>query len=74
MFACLGFTSAIPLVHFAITDTGLAGYSFQSQFPYYAAMAASYLYFIFNYIRIGLYIYSVRFPEKHLPGKFDNCG
>lgn len=27
-----------------------------------------------NIIRSGLYIYNIRFPEKHLPGKFDNCG
>ncbi|CAD8116129.1 unnamed protein product [Paramecium primaurelia] len=66
LFAGLGFTSAIPLIHFAIGDSCLEGYSFESQLPYYAAMAISYL--------SGLYIYNIRFPEKQIPGKFDNCG
>jgi adiponectin receptor len=47
LFAGLGFTSAIPLVHFAIGDATLEGYSFSSQLPYYAAMAVSYLYYFY---------------------------
>ncbi|CAD8171674.1 unnamed protein product [Paramecium octaurelia] len=66
LFAGLGVTSAIPFIHFAIDDAKLEGFSFATQCPYYVAMAIAYL--------SGLYIYNIRFPEKHVPGKFDNCG
>ncbi|CAD8082604.1 unnamed protein product [Paramecium sonneborni] len=66
LFAGLGLVSSIPFIHFAIDDVNLEGFSFATQCPYYIAMAIAYL--------SGLYIYNIRFPEKHVPGKFDNCG
>jgi len=59
----------IPITHLLINDFFFSegdNFSFTNSLHYYLLLGVSYL--------VGLYIYTVRCPERHYPGKFNLCG
>ena len=62
MFICLGFYALVPLTHlYVIEDVG--SHIGRSSALWLGIMAAFYL--------SGVTVYSLRFPEKYFPGRFD---
>lgn len=70
MFAGYGLSMTIPLTHCLINEFVYDNYGdtfrFSGSLPYYILLGVSYL--------GGLYIYTVRCPERHNPGKYNLCG
>ena len=70
MFGGYGLSMMIPLSHCLINEIVYDNYGdpfqFSGSFPYYILLGVSYL--------SGLYIYTVRCPERHNPGKYNLCG
>ena len=70
LYGGFGLSLSIPLAHITINEVVYNNYgdSFQltTSIPYYILLGASYLF--------GLYVYTVRCPERNRPGKFNVCG
>jgi len=70
LFAGFGLSMCIPLSHALTNELIYDNYGdtfeFSSSIPYYLLLGASYL--------GGLYIYTVRCPERNNPGKYNLCG
>ena len=70
MFGGFGIAEGIPLVHMLINEFVYDNYGdtfeFSPSFIFYVGLGASYL--------GGLYIYTVRCPERSNPGKYNICG
>jgi adiponectin receptor len=70
LFGTFGLSMLVPLSHLVINDVVYNNYgdpfSFTSSITYYVLLAFSYM--------LGLYIYTVRCPERNNPGKYNICG
>ena len=60
MYAGLGTSAALPMIHVAIYELFFSQEKYSSSMSFIFMMGVSYL--------VGLYIYTVRWPEKHKPG------
>lgn len=70
LFAGFGLTNLVPISHLIINEVIYDNYGDSYQFlpslPYLILLGASYL--------GGLYVYTVRCPERYNPGKYNLCG
>ncbi len=70
VFGSFGFSMAVPLSHLVLNEVWLDNYGdpykFSSAGVYYALLIACYI--------SGLYIFTVRCPERNNPGRYNLCG
>jgi adiponectin receptor len=70
LFGGFGVSMIIPISHMLINEIIYDNYGdpfeFSTSLPYYLLLGASYL--------TGLYVYTVRCPERNNPGKYNICG
>ena len=66
----LGMSALIPIIHMvineAIFDNFGDPFTIKTSLPFYSLMVGVYV--------LGLYVYTVRCPERHYPGRFNLCG